>query len=206
MRRGTWFATIVFCGFGSTARAQSVDITKSENWPCDTCHPTNAAEGGELAHDQTLGDGHVRHGKTRKACLTCHASDAHPEQLLALDGKTVPIESGVPETCERCHFDRYDDWKMAYHGKHLKCSNPQCHNPHAPATLQISLAPFGPDKVPLQIGRKREKAIQALPAVVGGPPHTGAPGVGAVAACGLVVFIVLALFALKTVSRKRGES
>jgi hypothetical protein len=187
---------------GGLAYAQSKDITQSENWPCDTCHPTGAAEGGELAHDVSL-RGHDRLGKGRAACLYCHSSDAHPEQLLALDARTVAIEKEVPATCERCHFERVAEWRARAHGKGQKCTNPYCHNPHAPAILQISLSPFGPGKVPLGILHER-KPIQALPSLVGGPKRTGAPGATAVASIGVLLFLALSTLAVVSIRNGKG--
>ena len=117
----------------TAARADVKDLTKSDNWPCDTCHPAGAEDtGGEPAHDVTL-KGHDRLGKGKQACLQCHSSDAKPELLLALDGKTTPIEKEVAPTCERCHFDVAKRWRAGAHGSGAKCNDTRCHDVHAPS-------------------------------------------------------------------------
>lgn len=181
------------------------DITQSENWPCDTCHPANAAEGGEMAHDVTL-KGHDRLGKGRATCLMCHESDAHPERLLALDGKSGPIEKkeSVVATCERCHFRQVEEWNARVHGKAQKCT--KCHGPHAPGVIHISLAPFGPDDVALGVGKQKpkRKPFRALPPVVGGPARRVPPGATFVAVGGVAVFVALGLVAFGAIVRRKG--
>ncbi len=122
-------------------------------YPCTDCHPvTLGADGkptkplpnGKKQHEIEL----VAHGilgKGDAACLACHDDPArNPGKLKLPDGTLVDIKGDVSRVCQRCHFQKYQEFKAGTHGRDKdKCSAQGCHSPHTPQWIYVpALPPF----------------------------------------------------------------
>ena len=139
------FATPAFAGRAATGELAF--------YPCTQCHPvTRGADGkptkplpnGMKQHEIEL----VAHdilGKGDDACVVCHDDPSrNPGKLILADGSLVDIKGDVSRVCQRCHFEKYDEFKAGIHGKdEEKCSAAGCHSPHTPQWIYVpALPPF----------------------------------------------------------------
>ncbi len=91
---------------------------------CGGCHR-------KILHELRLGP-HAPGDKHVPTCATCHGT--HDIQKV----DSVVFRNSIPETCGRCHKERFKAYMDVYHGQASilgvanapRCSN--CHNPHMP--------------------------------------------------------------------------
>ena len=119
--------------------------------PCDRCHPVYVDAQGKPT--KPLPNGFEQHqielevhdilGEGDKACLACHDDPTRdPGQLILADGSLVDITGDVSQVCQRCHFEKYTEFKLGIHGKHADtCSAAGCHNPHTPSWIYVAPLP-----------------------------------------------------------------
>lgn len=120
-------------------------------YPCTRCHPVTL--GPDQQPIPPLPNGFKKHaielevhdtlGTDDKACLACHDDPSrNPGKLLLPDGTLVDITGDVSRVCQRCHFEKYREWKVGIHGKDKpKCTSAGCHDPHTPSWIYISALP-----------------------------------------------------------------
>lgn len=124
-------------------RGRSIQIKERDRPPrwneCQDCHPskkrqfiTNKVK-TKLEHAKNFS----KHGRAEVACHNCHDVNNN-NYLRSTPSNPVKWEnsSGV---CQRCHADRFRDWKKGAHGKRIggwrgdvtqyQCVD--CHNPHS---------------------------------------------------------------------------
>jgi hypothetical protein len=139
-------------------------------YPCTNCHPVTLDAAGKPNHPLPIAGfkGHEIKLESHdvlgaEACLVCHDDAEHnPGMLHAVDGTLIDVKTGdIALLCEKCHFQKYTEFKQGTHGKHFaSCVVAGCHDPHSPAYIYISpLKPFfgtgfqikavGFDRVPL---------------------------------------------------------
>jgi hypothetical protein len=192
-------ASPAFAGHSSTGKAAFV--------PCTRCHPvvTDADDkplrplpNGFKKHEITL-EVHDTLGKDEVACLACHDSPQRdPGKLLTPDGTFVDVTGDVSRVCQKCHFEKYREWKAGVHGKRApKCTSGGCHDPHTPSWIYIAaLPPFQGTGLEVRAVSKREpfKALASppLPAPVATPLWLViVTSLGGIVAAGLVTSLVL---------------
>jgi len=139
----------------SPARAYAGLSASGESafYPCTDCHPVTLDASGKPT--KPLPNGFEKHeielqvhdilGVGDKACLACHDDPSrNPGKLLLPDGTLVDITGDVSQVCQRCHFEKYQDWRAGVHGKgEPKCSAAGCHDPHTPSWIYVgALPPF----------------------------------------------------------------
>ncbi|MHB1342426.1 MAG: cytochrome c3 family protein [Coriobacteriia bacterium] len=145
--------TVAF--FTATAPAHAGQSSTGELafLPCTKCHPVTLGSDGKPV--PPLPNGFEKHaielevhdtlGTDDKACLACHDDPSrNPGMLVLPDGTLVDITADVSRVCQRCHFEKYAEWKAGIHGKdEPKCSASGCHDPHTPSWIYIgALPPF----------------------------------------------------------------
>lgn len=122
-------------------------------YPCKRCHPVFLGADGKPTKPLPIGlekheielQVHDILGVGDKACLACHQSPTiDPGQLILPDGTLVEVTGDISRVCQRCHFEKYAEWKAGMHGKDQpKCSAAGCHNPHSPSWIYVpALPPF----------------------------------------------------------------
>jgi hypothetical protein len=201
------FACMLFLAFAQISSAQTLSITDSVNWPCDSCHPHEKV-GEKTAHKTIELIWHDKLSEDRRAaCRVCHLGDENPALLKLADGTTVSIADEVPKLCYQCHQRKYKDWMDGIHGKQPKCTTIGCHNSHAPrmdkkaaeeaveATFSSALTESIPSKPVLK------KVELPFPPIQSNPPS---PHFRSLNIFALVVFLaVVALIVGPTVSWRR---
>lgn len=170
-------------------------------YPCTTCHPVSPS--GQPLHPLPndfkghgiVLTGHDVLGTGAAACLACHDDPTrNPGMLKSVNGTLVDLSvpANIPLVCERCHFDKYRDWKAGTHGKHLpSCTSQGCHDPHTPQYIFAGAAtPFvGTGWQFKAVGERQPFMALAAPAP---DPAIWYPAwVGVVAALGFAVAAVL---------------
>lgn len=142
---------LVLYVFVPAAFAGSAATGELAFYPCTKCHPVAVDSKGEPIG--RLPNGFEKHeielevhdilGEGDKACLACHESpQKNPGKLILADGSTVDITGDVSQVCQRCHFEKYQDWKVGIHGKKAeKCSAAGCHDPHTPSWIYVAALP-----------------------------------------------------------------
>lgn len=139
------FAANAFAGHASTGELNF--------YPCTDCHPVVLGPGGKPT--KPLPNGMKKHeivlekhdilGEGDKACLACHdAPSRNPGKLLLPDGSFVNVNGDTSRVCQRCHFEKYQEFKAGIHGKRMeKCTSAGCHDPHTPSWIYVpALKPF----------------------------------------------------------------
>lgn len=122
-------------------------------YPCNRCHPVFLGPDGKPTKPLPIGlekheielKVHDILGVGDKACLACHQPPTEdPGKLILPDGTFVPVNGDVSRVCQRCHFEKYQQWKIGIHGKNQPaCSAAGCHNPHSPSWIYVpALPPF----------------------------------------------------------------
>lgn len=135
------------------ALAGSASTGELAFYPCTRCHPVTVDAAGNPTKKLPIGlkkheiklEAHDILGTGDAACLACHQSpQANPGKLLLPDGSTVDVNGDVSRVCQRCHFEKYRDWKVGIHGKHAdRCTAAGCHDPHTPGWIYVkALPPF----------------------------------------------------------------
>jgi hypothetical protein len=142
-------------------------------YPCTDCHPVTVDKvTGKPSHPIPIDfkghgivlEGHDVLGKDEAACLVCHDDSEHnPGLLHAVDGTPIDVKTGdIARLCQKCHFEKYNQFKEGTHGKHLpSCVAAGCHDPHTPEYIYVGpLTPFlgtgfqikavGRDRVPFR--------------------------------------------------------
>jgi hypothetical protein len=176
--------------------------------PCDKCHPVVVGTDGKP--NPPLPNGFQKHeikleahdilGEGDKACLVCHDEPTkNPGMLLTADGTRVYVTGDVSRVCQRCHFEKYEQWQTGVHGKNQpKCTSAGCHDPHTPSWIYIAaLPPFqGTGMEVKAVGAEREgfKPFASPPV----PPPVYTPmwltitaAIGVFTAAGIVGFMIL---------------
>jgi len=136
--------------------------------PCDKCHPvtldaagnpTPPLPNGFKKHEIEL-EAHDILGAGDQACLACHDDPArNPGMLLTADGTRVYVTGETSRVCQRCHFEKYQQWQLGVHGKReAKCTSAGCHDPHTPSWIYIgALPPFQGTGIEVKaVGAERE--------------------------------------------------
>ena len=124
-------------------------------YPCTSCHPITFIPGTQKSAKplpnnfqghQIVLQGHDKLGTGNAACLVCHDDPTrNPGMLKTVDGSLIDIKTGdIATVCERCHEDKYRDFKAGTHGKHKpSCVAAGCHDPHTPQFIYAApLTPF----------------------------------------------------------------
>lgn len=176
--------------------------------PCTRCHPVTLDANGKSTrplpngfekHEITL-EVHDTLGTGTKACLACHDDPTrNPGRLILPDGGLVDITGDVSRVCQRCHFEKYREFKAGIHGKHQpKCSAQGCHDPHTPSWIYLkALPPFQGTGIEINaVGSDREP----FKPLASPPPYAAVltpgwlkvlaslGGLGALASLGYVIF------------------
>lgn len=134
-----------------TAYAGTASTGKLAFHPCTKCHPVAVDASGRpmgplpngfKKHEIVL-EAHDILGRDERACLVCHDSpQRNPGKLVLPDGSLVDITGDVSRVCQRCHFEKYQDWLVGIHGKREpKCTAAGCHNPHTPGWIHVAALP-----------------------------------------------------------------
>jgi hypothetical protein len=201
-------STLAFFAFASAALAGNASTGKLAFEPCDKCHPVFLGADGKP--NPPLPNGFQKHeikleahdilGEGDKACVVCHdVPTKNPGMLLTADGTRVYVTGEVSRVCQRCHFEKYQQWQMGIHGKgEAKCTAAGCHDPHTPSWIYIAaLPPFqGTGMQVKAVGSEREgfKPFASPPV----PPPVYTPvwltvmaAIGLFAAAGIVGFMIL---------------
>lgn len=156
-------------------------------YPCTDCHPVTVDKvTGKPSHPIPIDfkghgivlEGHDVLGKDEAACLTCHDDSEHnPGLLRAVDGTRIDVKTGdIARLCQKCHFEKYNQFKQGTHGKHLaSCVAAGCHDPHTPQYIYVGpLAPFlGTGFQIKAVGQEREPFRPIMPPPL--PPATVTP-------------------------------
>lgn len=190
------------------ARAGQSSTGKPAFQPCDRCHPVVLGSDGqpirplpngmkkhqiELEVHDTLGKGDI-------ACLACHDKPtANPGKLILPDGTLVDITGDVSRVCQRCHFEKYSDFKVGIHGRgEQKCSAAGCHDPHTPSWIYIeALPPFQGTGIEVQAVSSERVSFKPLaeppvaPAVLTPGWLVIAAALGSLAALGALGFVII---------------
>jgi len=142
-------------------------------YPCTKCHPVTIDEvTGKPSHaipidfkgHKIVLESHDVLGKGAEACVVCHDDAEHnPGLLHAVDGTLIDVKTGdIARLCQKCHFEKYDEFKAGIHGKHYaSCVVAGCHDPHTPRYIYVSplkpflgvgfqIKPVGADRVPFK--------------------------------------------------------
>jgi hypothetical protein len=150
----TVLAAVAIIVFALPAAAYAVGRSATGElafYPCTQCHPVTIGADGkpteplpidmeqhviELQVHDTLGEGSA-------GCLACHDDPTrNPGMLVLPDGSLVEITGDVSRVCQRCHFEKYSEWKAGIHGKGApKCSAAGCHDPHTPSWIYMAALP-----------------------------------------------------------------
>jgi len=120
-------------------------------YPCTQCHPVRLDASGKPTKPLPVGmekheivlEVHDILGEGDEACLACHDDPTrNPGKLILADGSFVDITGDVSRVCQRCHFEKYQQWTTGVHGKHEpKCSAAGCHDPHTPSWIYVAALP-----------------------------------------------------------------
>lgn len=144
---------LVCLSFPGAAFAGHASTGKLAFYPCTRCHPVFVGPDGApnkplpiglKKHEITL-EAHDILGAGGKACLACHDDPTrNPGKLILADGSFVDVTGDVSRVCQRCHFEKYSQWKVGIHGKRqAKCTSAGCHDPHTPSWIYVpALPPF----------------------------------------------------------------
>jgi hypothetical protein len=142
-------------------------------YPCTQCHPVTINDAtGQTSHPvpnnfkghKIVLESHDVLGKGSDACLVCHDDPSrNPGLLHAVDGTLIDVKTGdIPLLCEKCHFEKYTEFRQGIHGKHFaSCVVAGCHDPHSPGYIYIAalppflgtgfqVQPVGADRVPFK--------------------------------------------------------
>lgn len=175
-------------------------------FPCTKCHPVAVGSDGEPTG--RLPNGFKKHeiklevhdilGTGDTACLACHESpQKNPGKLILPDGSTVDVNGDVSRVCQRCHFEKYRQWKTGVHGKNApKCSAAGCHNPHTPSWIYVAaLPPFQGTGMEVRAVGEREGFKPLAPPPVDPPVETPllltlVTVFGGVVSLGMVAYLV----------------
>lgn len=120
-------------------------------YPCTRCHPVVLGPDGKPTKPLPIGlkqheiklEKHDILGQGDKACLACHDNPAkNPGMLILPDGSLVEVTGDVSRVCQRCHFEKYEQFKAGVHGKRQpKCTSAGCHDPHTPSWIYVAALP-----------------------------------------------------------------
>jgi hypothetical protein len=198
---------VAIFGAVAVASAAGASTGKLAFYPCTRCHPVAVDAAGRplrplpngfKKHEITL-EAHDILGNGEAACLACHQSpQSNPGKLLVADGSTVDVNGDVSRVCQRCHFEKYRDWKAGIHGKHAdRCTSAGCHDPHTPSWIYVAgLPPFqGTGMEVKAVGAGREPFRAFAPPPIAPPVYTPAwlaviAALGAVVSLGAVAYVV----------------
>jgi hypothetical protein len=175
--------------------------------PCTQCHPVFLNAQGQPSKPLPIGmkkheiklEIHDVLGADDRACLACHDDPTrNPGKLILPDGSLVDITGDVSRVCQRCHFEKFEQWKAGVHGKgQPKCSAAGCHDPHTPSWIYVAaLPPFQGTGIEVNaVGADRESfrplaGPPLAPAVETPGWLVGVTGAGLLVSLGAVGFIV----------------
>lgn len=142
---------IAFLGTPDGAYAGRAATGELAFYPCTDCHPVTLGADGKPT--KPLPNGKQKHeielvahdilGAGDQACLACHQSPSkNPGMLIAPDGSAIEITGDVSRVCQRCHFEKYQQFKTQVHGKgEEKCTAAGCHSPHTPQWIYVAAIP-----------------------------------------------------------------
>lgn len=155
-------------GLAANAFAGQASTGELAFYPCDRCHPVVLGPDGKPTkplpitlekHEITL-EKHDILGQGDEACLACHdLPSKNPGMLILPDGSLVPVIGDTSRVCQRCHFEKYQQFTAGVHGKHQpKCTSAGCHDAHTPSWIYIAaLPPFQGTGIEVKaVGRDRE--------------------------------------------------
>jgi len=142
---------VAYFSFAENAFAGRASTGELAFYPCDRCHPVILGPDGKPTKPLPVGlekheielEKHDILGQGDKACLACHDNPAkNPGMLILPDGSFVEVTGDVSRVCQRCHFEKYQQWQAGIHGKRQpKCTSSGCHDPHTPSWIYISALP-----------------------------------------------------------------
>ena len=199
---------IALFSFSASAFAALSSTGELAFFPCTRCHPVFIGPDGKPTKPLPIGlkkheiklEKHDILGKGTQACLACHDSpQKNPGMLILPDGSLVPVNGDTSRVCQRCHFEKYQQFKAGIHGKHKeKCTSAGCHDPHTPSWIYVGgLPPFqgtGIEVKAVGVNREPFKPMASPPV----PPPVETPlgfaiasVIGVLVAAGLVVSMVL---------------
>lgn len=189
------------------AFAGSASTGKLAFHPCTKCHPVAVGSDGKPVGK--LPNGFKKHeielevhdvlGTSDKACLACHQSpQENPGKLVLPDASLVDITGDISRVCQRCHFEKYREWKAGVHGKEApKCTAAGCHDPHTPSWVYVAaLPPFQGTGIEINaVGEDREGFKPLAPPPIDPPVETPlwlaiATAIGAASSLGTVAYLV----------------
>lgn len=168
----TALSLVVFASLATSAFAGAASSGELFFYPCTSCHPLGAnlqplhpLPNGFTGHQIVL-QGHDKLGPGKAACLVCHDDPTrNPGMLKTVDGSLTDIKTGdIATVCERCHEDKYAQFKAGTHGKHkASCVAAGCHDPHTPQYIYAApVTPFIATGFQFQVVRVRTP-FMALP-------------------------------------------
>ncbi len=142
--------------YASSASTSAAFVGRSSTgklafYPCTKCHPVTLGPDGQPT--KPLPNGFKKHdiqlqahdilGPGTQACLACHDDPSrNPGMLKLADGSLVDVTGDVSRVCQRCHFEKYQQWQVGVHGKHQpQCTSAGCHDPHTPQWIYVAALP-----------------------------------------------------------------
>ncbi len=140
-----------FLALTSSAFAGQASSGELAFYPCVRCHPVVLGPDGKPTkplpiglekHEITL-EKHDILGQGDEACLACHdVPSKNPGTLLLPDGTFVEVNGDTSRVCQRCHFEKYQQFKAGVHGKNQpKCTSAGCHDAHTPSWIYVAALP-----------------------------------------------------------------
>jgi len=83
---------------------------------CKECHKDQYQSAPDSVHDQAFKDG----DPNAPLCSSCHNPHTQKRLIGQESGKlTISARLDVPQTCAKCHQDKYDEYENSVHGKAL---------------------------------------------------------------------------------------
>jgi len=100
-----------------TVKEQSVrDFSIAFKDSCKECHKDQYQSAPDNVHDKAFKDG----DPNAPLCASCHNPHTQKRLIGQESGKlTISARLDVPQTCAKCHQDKYDEYKNSVHGKAL---------------------------------------------------------------------------------------
>jgi len=188
--RQSWILTVFAVAFAilaimpaAEAHARLSSSGELAFYPCDRCHPVFLGEDGLPTEPLPIGlekhevdlQVHDILGNEETACLACHDDPTrNPGKLILPDGTLVDIADDVSRVCQRCHFEKYQQWELGIHGKNQpKCTAAGCHNPHSPSWIYVeALPPFLATGIEVHAVSEREPFTPLASPPLPPPVHT----------------------------------
>ncbi len=193
------FATEAFAGQSATG-----ELAFS---PCTDCHPVTLGADGkptkplpiDMEKHEIVLEKHDILGEGDKACLACHDDPSrNPGKLLLPDGSFVDVTGDVSRVCQRCHFEKYQDFIVGVHGKNAeKCTSAGCHDAHTPSYIYVpALPPFQGTGIEVKAVGEHEPFKPLAPPAVMPPVETpvwlmALTGLGVIVSASAIGYLIM---------------